>query len=33
LLVDLDDALLENDHIQDDLKRHIERKFGAVLQR
>jgi hypothetical protein len=27
LLVDVDDALLENDHIQDDLKRHIE--FGT----
>jgi FMN phosphatase YigB (HAD superfamily) len=28
-LVDVDDTLLENDHIQDDLKRHIEREFGA----
>jgi FMN phosphatase YigB (HAD superfamily) len=29
LLVDVDDTLLENDHIQDDLKRYIEREFGA----
>jgi len=28
-LVDVDDTLLENDRIQDDLKRHIEREFGA----
>jgi FMN phosphatase YigB (HAD superfamily) len=28
-LVDVDDTLLENDHIQDDFKRHIEREFGA----
>jgi FMN phosphatase YigB (HAD superfamily) len=28
-LVDVDDTLLENDHIQDDLKRYIEREFGA----
>jgi len=28
-LVDVDDTLLENDHIQDDLKRHIEREFGS----
>ncbi len=27
-LVDVDDTLLENDRIQDDLKRHIEREFG-----
>jgi hypothetical protein len=27
-LVDVDDTLLENDHIQDDLKCHIEREFG-----
>jgi hypothetical protein len=27
-LVDVDDTLLENDPIQDDLKRHIEREFG-----
>jgi FMN phosphatase YigB (HAD superfamily) len=28
-LVDVDDTLLENDHIQDDLQRHIEREFGS----
>src|SRR6266478_2485238 len=28
-LVDVDDTLLENDRIQTDLKRHIEREFGA----
>jgi FMN phosphatase YigB (HAD superfamily) len=28
-LVDVDDTLLENDRIQDDLKRHLEREFGA----
>jgi len=28
-LVDVDDTLLENDRIQDDLKRHIEHEFGA----
>lgn len=28
-LVDVDDTLLENDHIQNDLKRHIERDFGS----
>jgi FMN phosphatase YigB (HAD superfamily) len=28
-LVDVDDTLLENDHIQNDLKRHIEREFGS----
>jgi hypothetical protein len=28
LLVDADDMLLENDRIQDDLRAHIERKFG-----
>lgn len=27
-LVDVDDTLLENDRIQNDLKRHLERKFG-----
>jgi hypothetical protein len=27
-LVDVDDTLLENDRIQNDLKRHIEREFG-----
>jgi len=28
-LVDVDDTLLENDRIQDDLKRYIERQFGS----
>ncbi len=28
-LVDVDNTLLNNDRIQDDLKRHIERKFGS----
>ncbi len=28
-LVDVDNTLLDNDRIQDDLKRHIEREFGA----
>src|SRR5690348_7232829 len=28
-LVDVDDTLLENDRIQADLKRHIQREFGA----
>lgn len=27
-LVDVDDTLLENDRLQDDLQRHIEREFG-----
>ena len=27
-LVDVDDAVLENDRIQNALKRHIEREFG-----
>jgi hypothetical protein len=27
-LVDVDDTLLENDRIQDDLRRHIARQFG-----
>ena len=29
-LVDVDDTLLENDRIQNDLKRHIEREFGPA---
>ncbi|MGN6719244.1 MAG: HAD family hydrolase [Candidatus Binatia bacterium] len=29
-LVDVDNTLLDNDHIQDDLKRHLEREFGAA---
>jgi len=28
-LVDVDNTLLNNDHIQADLKRHLEREFGA----
>src|SRR4026207_2492659 len=28
-LVDVDHTLLDNDRIQDDLKRHLEREFGA----
>ena len=31
-LVDVDDTLLNNDHIQGDLKRHIDREFGAEYQ-
>ena len=31
-LVDVDNTLLDNDRIQDDLKRHIERKFGAACR-
>jgi hypothetical protein len=29
-LVDVDNTLMNNDRIQDDLKRHIERKFERV---
>src|SRR5262245_33698070 len=29
-LVDVDNTLLNNEHIQDDLKRHLEREFGAA---
>ena len=28
-LVDVDDTLLDNDRIQEDLNRHLERQFGA----
>ena len=28
-LVDVDNTLIDNDHIQSDLKRHLEREFGA----
>ena len=28
-LVDVDNTLLDNDRIQEDLKRHLEREFGA----
>jgi FMN phosphatase YigB (HAD superfamily) len=31
-LVDVDNTLLDNDHIQDDLKRHLERAFGAACR-
>jgi FMN phosphatase YigB (HAD superfamily) len=31
-LVDVDNTLLDNDHIQDDLKRHLEREFGALCR-
>jgi FMN phosphatase YigB (HAD superfamily) len=31
-LVDVDNTLLNNDHIQDDLKRHLEREFGAACR-
>jgi FMN phosphatase YigB (HAD superfamily) len=31
-LVDVDNTLLDNDHIQDDLKRHLEREFGAAAR-
>jgi plasmid stabilization system protein ParE len=29
VLVDVDDTLLENDRIQNDLREHLEREFGA----
>src|ERR1044071_4764448 len=31
-LVDVDNTLLNNDHIQNDLKRHLEREFGAACR-
>src|ERR1041384_2196823 len=31
-LVDVDNTLLDNDRIQDDLKHHLEREFGAVCR-
>ncbi len=31
-LVDVDNTLLDNDHIQDDLKRHLEHEFGALCR-
>ena len=31
-LVDVDNTLLDNDHIQADLKRHLEREFGAACR-
>ena len=29
-LVDVDNTLIDNDRIQNDLKRHLEREFGAA---
>ncbi len=31
-LVDVDDTLLDNDHIQNDLREHLEREFGATCR-
>ena len=31
-LVDVDNTLVDNDHIQNDLKRHLEREFGAACR-
>jgi FMN phosphatase YigB (HAD superfamily) len=31
-LVDVDNTLLNNDHIQNDLKRHLEHQFGAACR-
>jgi FMN phosphatase YigB (HAD superfamily) len=31
-LVDVDNTLLNNDHIQDDLRQHLERMFGAACR-
>jgi len=31
-LVDVDDTLLDTDHIQNDLKRHLEREFGSACR-
>ena len=31
-LVDVDNTLLDNDRIQDDLRRHLEREFGAAAR-
>src|ERR1700738_3076677 len=31
-LVDVDNTLLDNDHIQADLKRHLEREFGPACR-
>jgi len=31
-LIDVDNTLLDNDHIQADLKRHLEREFGAACR-
>jgi FMN phosphatase YigB (HAD superfamily) len=31
-LVDVDNTLLDNDHIQDDIKRHLDREFGVLCR-
>jgi FMN phosphatase YigB (HAD superfamily) len=31
-LIDVDNTLLDNDHIQSDLKRHLEREFGVACR-
>jgi FMN phosphatase YigB (HAD superfamily) len=31
-LVDVDDTLLENDRIQEDIKKHLEREYGAACR-
>ena len=31
-LVDVDNTLLDNDHIQDDIKRHLDREFGMACR-
>lgn len=31
-LVDVDDTLLDNDHIQNDLREHLKREFGATCR-
>ena len=31
-LVDVDNTLLDNDRVQQDLKRHLEREFGAITR-
>ena len=31
-LVDVDNTLLDNDRIQDDIKRHLDREFGAACR-
>src|SRR6476620_6687775 len=31
-LVDVDNTLLDNDHIQDDIKRHLDREFGVAAR-
>jgi FMN phosphatase YigB (HAD superfamily) len=31
-LVDVDNTLLDNDHIQDDIKRHLDREFGVACR-